>query len=230
MTSYVKSQRALLEAEARASRRIEEEAAQIDNKMRDTFNELRRSAYELGRTATHVDDNGGVRIKPPQSPVWNGPHGRSKSREITLLENGMIVEHVNVRKEEREAKDRKRKDEKRARKVSRGSVMNASIISSQSYSAPIDNLKPNSRYSQGSSARPISVFTSPHERHDLPRAYSQASFSDVHSLASGSPRVPRFFGIKNLSAGWTSQVSLAPSGMSGSMMDMQYVLYSMNYC
>ena len=29
--------------------------------------------------------------------------------------------------------------------------------------------------------------------------------------------------MKNLSAGWRSQDSLAPSGMSGSMVDMQYV-------
>lgn len=140
----------------------------------------------------------------------------------------MIVEHVDVRKEEREARERRKKEERRARKSSRGSMMDVtSIISAQSLGPPLTDsgvgLKPYSRYSQASSARPTSVLTAPHERPDLPRAYSQASFSDVHSLGSASPRRTRFFGIKNLSAGWRSQDSLAPSGMSGSMVDMQYV-------
>lgn len=48
--------------------------------------------------------------------------------------------------------------------------------------------------------------------------------SDVHSLGSASPNRPRFFGFKNLSAGWRSQDSLAPSGMSGSVVDMHVAL------
>lgn len=54
------------------------------------------------------------------------------------------------------------------------------------------------------------------------RAMSQASFSDLHSIGSASsPRRSRFFGFKNLSSGWRSSDSLAPSG---SMIDMQYVI------
>jgi hypothetical protein len=140
----------------------------------------------------------------------------------------MIVEHVDVRKEEREARERRRKEERRARKSSRSSAVEVtSIISGNSNGFLTDNgggsssLKPYSRYSQASSARPISILTNPNERADLPRAYSQASFSDVHSLGSASPR-RRFFGFKNLSAGWKSQDSLAASAMTGgSMVDMQ---------
>lgn len=201
--------------------------------MRDTYSQLRRSAYDMGNVTTSTDDTGGVRIKPPLSPSSPNlsSHARSHSREVTLLENGMIVEHVDVRKEEREARERKKKEERRARKSSRSSMMDVtSIISGQSLGPPLTDsgvgLKPYSRYSQASSLRPTSILTAPHERPDLPPAYSQASFSDVHSLGSASPRRSRFFGMKNLSAGWRSQDSLAPSGISGvsgSMLDMQCV-------
>ncbi|KAF9461260.1 hypothetical protein BDZ94DRAFT_1323411 [Collybia nuda] len=230
LNTYIKSQRTLLEAEALAHARAMQEAKQLDSRMRDTYSQLRRSAYDMGSNPTPADDSGGVRIKPPLSP--SSPiniHNRSHSREITLLENGMIVEHVDVRKEERDARERRKKEERRARKSSRGSMMDVtSIISAQSLGPPLTDsgvgLKPYSRYSQTSSARPTSVLTAPHERPDLPRAYSQASFSDIHSLGSASPRRTRFFGIKNLSAGWRSQDSLAPSGMSGSMIDMHVAL------
>jgi len=206
-----------------------QEAKQLDSRMRDTYSQLRRSAYDMGNTTAQADDTGGVRIKPPLSPSSPNfsPHARSHSREITLLENGMIVEHVDVRKEEREARERKKKDDRRARKSSRSSMMDVtSIISGQSLGPPLTDsgigLKPYSRYSQASSLRPTSILTAPQ---DLPHAYSQASFSDVHSLGSGSPRRSRFFGVKNISTGWRSQDSLAPSGMSGSMVDMQCVFF-----
>lgn len=234
LNTYLKSQRTLLEAEALAHARAMQEAKQLDNRMRDTYSQLRRSAYDLGNIAIAADDAGGVRIRPPLSPSSPNlsSHTRSHSREITLLKNGMIVEHVDVRKEEREAKERKKKEERRARKSSRSSMMDVtSIISGQSLGPPLTDsgigLKPYSRYSQASSLRPTSIITAPHERPDLPHAYSQASFSDVQSLGSASPRRSRFFGMKNLSAGWRSQDSLAPSGISGvsgSMLDMHVAL------
>ncbi|KAJ7218068.1 hypothetical protein GGX14DRAFT_439572 [Mycena pura] len=233
LNTYIKAQRTLLEAEALARARAMQEAKQLDNRMRDTYSQLRRSAYDAGNGAVPVvDDSGGVRIKPPQSPS-SPSHPRSHSREVTLLENGMIVEHVDVRKEEKVARERRRKDEKRARKSSRSSVIDVnSIISAQSLNPNADSgvgLNPYSRYSQASSVRPTSVLTAPLDRSELPRAYSQASFSDIHSLGSGSPRLTRFFGMKNLSAGWRSQDSLAPSGMSGSMMDMHVALQNESY-
>ncbi|KAJ7084387.1 hypothetical protein B0H15DRAFT_911170 [Mycena belliarum] len=228
LNTYIKSQRTLLEAEALARARAMQEAKQLDSRMRDTYSQLRRSAYDTGSSPTPADDTGAIRIKPPRSPASPNHPGRSHSREVTLLENGMIVEHVDVRKEEKEARERRRKEEKRARKSSRSSFIDVnSIISAQSFNPNIDSgvgLKPYSRYSQASSARPTSVLTAPPDRAELPRAYSQASFSDIHSLGSASPRRTRFFGIKNLSGGWRSQDSLAPSGISGSMMDMHVAL------
>ena len=137
----------------------------------------------------------------------------------------MIVEHVDVRKEEKEARERRKRQEKRARKSSKSSVMDVtSIISANSVGqGEKEGLAPYSRYSQASSGRPTSVLTAPLDRPDLPRAFSQASFSDFHSMGSSSPRKTRFFGMLNLSAGWKSQDSFAPSGISGSMVDMQYV-------
>lgn len=206
-----------------------QEAKRLDSRMRDTYSQLRRSAYELGSTPAPTDDSGAVRIKPPISPVgqnYTHSHTRSQSRDVTLLENGMIVETVDVRKEEREARERRRKEERRARKSSRSSVFDAtSIMSGQSGGQTSDTLRPRPVHSSASMPRPNSVFTAAgHERPDLPRAYSQASFSDVHSLGSTSPK-RKFFGMRNLSTGWRSQDSLAPSyapsGISGSMMDMQ---------
>jgi len=201
--------------------------------MRDAYSQLRRSAFDTGSAATPIDDSGGVRIKPPRSPSSppGVPHLRGHSREVTLLENGMIVEHVDVRKEEKEARERKRKEGRRARKSSRSSAVDVtSLYSVQSLAAPQTDgglgLRPYSRYSPSDSTRPSSVLTTPLERPNLPRAYSQASFSDVHSLGSASPRRSRFFGTKNPSTGWRSQESFAPSGMSGSMIDMQYVFLS----
>ncbi|GLB37079.1 hypothetical protein LshimejAT787_0401300 [Lyophyllum shimeji] len=233
LRTYIKAQKTLLEAEALAHARAMQEAKQLDNRMRDAYSQLRRSAYDLGNTGSPADDTGGVRIKPPSSPITpvNNAHARSHSREITLLENGMIVEHVDVRKEEREARERKKKEERRARKSSRGSTMDVtSIISANSMGAPHTDsgigLRPYSQYTPNS-ARPTSVLTAPVDRPEMPRAYSQASFSDVHStsLGSASPRRTRFFGFRNLSAGWRSQDSLAPSGIqSGSMVDMHLAL------
>ena len=205
--------------EAHARVQAMQEAKQLDNKVRDAYTQLRSSAYDLGSHAAIADDTGGVRIKPPKSTSPAGhSHNLSQSREITLLENGMIVEHVDVRREEREAKERRRKEERRARKSSRSSAVDVtSIISVGSNGLHTDHgasLKPYSRYSHTSSVRPISILTAPNERPDLPRFYSQASLSDVHSLGSDSPK-KRFFGFRNLSAGWRSQDSLAASAMTG---------------
>jgi hypothetical protein len=217
-----------MEAEALAHTRAMQESRQLDSKMRDTYSQLRRSAYDLGACASPMDETGGVRIKSPTPPA--GPHARSHSREVTLLENGMIVEHVDVRKEEREERERRRKEERRERSRARkSSHSGADVMSVYSINSimPLNDSggqRPQSRYSQAGAVRPTSVLTAPplDQHPSLPRAYSQASFSDAQSLGPPSPR-NRFFGYKNLHSGWRSQDSLAQSGMSGSMMDMQYV-------
>jgi hypothetical protein len=227
----LKSQRALLEAEALAYARAMQESKQLDNRMRDAYSQLRRSAYDMGNSAMPSDDTGGVRIRPPKSVTLPAAqtHERSQSRDVTLLENGMIVEHVDVRREEREARERRKREERRARKSSRSSVIDAnSLMSAGSFSPspPADGLRPQSHYSQPNpSSRPLSVLTTSADRPEIPRAYSQASFSDIHSMTSGSPRRSVFFPAKMWKDGVKSQDSLAMSGMSGSMMDMQYVIW-----
>ena len=209
----------------------------LDEKMRDTFSQLRRSAYELGSSSQPTDDSGALRIRSPRLPSQStsGP-AQGHSREVTLLENGMIVEHVDIRREEREERERRRKEERRdrsrARKTSRSSRSAADVASV--YSVPLASPLPqvdsgffsnarDSRYSQSFSPRPSSVVTGG-ER--LLRAQSQASFSDMMSVGSAaSPRRSRFFGFKNLSSAWQSRDSMAPSG---SMIDMQCVHISWN--
>ncbi|CDO75686.1 hypothetical protein BN946_scf184941.g39 [Trametes cinnabarina] len=233
LDQYVKSQRQLLEAEALARARALRESRLLDEKMRDTFTQLRRSAYELGTSASPTDDTGALRLK--------AGNNHSHSREVTLLENGMIVEHVDLRKEEKEERERRRKEERRekrsasrARKSSRSSRSAADVASV--YSMPLQSPLPqmdsgffsgagarDSRYSQSFSPRPSSVLTGNGDRpQTLLRAQSQASFSDMQSIGSASsPRRSRFFGFKNLSAAWLSRDSMAPSG---SMIDMHLAL------
>ena len=192
---------------------------------------MRRSTYDLTNAAVDADETGGLRIRQPTSPisgVLNNRHTRSHSREVKLLENGMVVEHVDVRKEEREERERRKREEKRARKLSRSSALDkTSIISAASVGQLTDNglgLQPYSSYSQSNSRRPNSVLTAPSDRPDVPPAYSQASFSDVHSVGSNSPRRSKFLGFRSLTPGWKSRDSLSPSGISGisgSMIDMQ---------
>lgn len=217
LETYVKQQRALLEQEAMAHMRAMRESRQLDDRMRESYSQFRRSAYEGSQ-----DD--GVRVKSSLSGISS--HRRSNSRDITMLENGIIVEHVDVRKEEKEERDRRRKEERRersrARKSSRASGIDVmSLYSTQSHlpgaAEGSIGLMPGMGHS-----RPASVLTGSPDSPGIPRAFSMASFSDVASMNSASPRRSRFFGFKNLSAGWMSQDSLAPSAMTGgSMVDMQ---------
>lgn len=243
LETYVRAQRLLLEAETLAHARAMQESRQLENKMRDTYSQLRRSAYELGASTVNpgaitLDETGRIR-----STTLPGSHqrARSHSRDVTLLENGMIVEHVNVKKEEKDERERRKREERRersrARKSSRGSVHDLSSVygslhpsqlpSGTSGGAPGDHNLRASRYSQSSLRPPSILSSSMGERSPtLPRAYSTTSFSDLHSIAgSTSPnRKTRFFGnIRTLSpGGWRSRDSLAQSGVSGSMLDMQY--------
>lgn len=240
LDTYIRAQRQLLEVEAVAHARAMRESRQLDDRMRDAYSQLRRSAYELGSSPVFSDDSGGVRIKIPNSPSVPSGLAHGHGRDITLLENGMIVEHVDVRREERERRKEERRERSRARKSSRSSRSGVDVMSVYSLPAqplPTDSgffsgVRSDSRFSQSMSARPSSVLTGGNERPlTMLRAQSQASFSDLQSVGStSSPRRSRFFGLKNLSAGWRSQDSLAPSG---SMIDMQYVicrLYSRFIC
>ncbi|KAG6337086.1 hypothetical protein ID866_1997 [Astraeus odoratus] len=232
LSQYVKAQRSLLEKEALAHALAMQESKQLENSVRDTYAQLYRSLYE----SDGIDD-GAFKLKPPRSTsITNGTgvhHTRSPSRDITLLQNGLIVEHVDVRREEKEERDRRRRQEKRERsrprKSSRASAIDVtSLYSSHSYVPYADNgfgTMQSPRLS-GVSTRPTSSLATPIDRQaSLGQVYSQASFSDAHSPGSASPRRSRFFGFKNLSGAWRSQDSLAASGMSGSMVDMHVALH-----
>lgn len=214
-------QQNLVEAENLAHARAVLESRQLEDRLRDVYSQLRRSAYELGTTSP-VDR--GVRIRNPHSsmlPLPSQAHGHN--REVTMLENGMVVEHLNVRKEERDDRQQRRREEKRARarKSSRGSTYDvSSMLSNMSplphtdSSLPLIPLRP-------SNSRPMSVLTSP-----TVGMQSNPSIEALSMISAGaSPRQTRFLGMQNLSPSFRSSDSLAPSGFSGSMVDMQCVLF-----
>lgn len=139
----MKTQRSLLEAEALARARAMHESHIIDNKVRDTYDHLRRTTGEFGEdelqqtqsrlrpsasgkghsprrstisggTPIIVSPSGGtLPLVSPNGVHGHGRHQSAGTREMTLLENGMIVEHVDVRREEKE----RRREEKRERKL-----------------------------------------------------------------------------------------------------------------
>lgn len=205
------------------------ESRQLDDKMRDAYSELRRSAYDLGTSASALDD-GGVKIRSPSGGAF-GDETRHHKRETTLLENGMIVERVDVRKVEA----RMRKEERRARKASRDSATDnrererdaTSLYSFQaaegaaSLRAPYDSSMsigmPTSRSVRSMYTTPSSSWQPPVSDRPMSMAPGLASQTSLDS--SASPR-RRFFGMKQWSGYFGSNASLVPSG---SMVDMQYV-------
>jgi hypothetical protein len=201
------------------------ESRQLEDRMRDAYSQLRRSAYELG-AATSQDDRG-IRIKTLRSSVPHLPgQTNGQSREVTVLENGMLVEHVDFRKEEREGRQQRRREEKRTRprKSSRGSALDvASMYSTTSPLPQTDSGLP-LLPSHSSTSRPMSVLTSP-DTLVTRGMQSNASVEALSMISAGaSPRLTRFFGARNLSPSFRSSDSLAgASGMSGSMVDMQFV-------
>ena len=71
--------------------------------------------YDTGSSLSPADDLGGIRIRPPLSPTSpsnHHAHTRFHVSELMLLENGIIVEHVDVRKEEKEAREHRRREDK----------------------------------------------------------------------------------------------------------------------
>ena len=115
--TYIKQQGELLEAEAEACARAREDAQWIDAKVRDTYTQLvRRSMYDLGDTQLGSNHAvGRIRIQPPHSSgVWD--HSSPKedlkcTRDVTLLENGVIKERVGVKHKERKEEMRRHREE-----------------------------------------------------------------------------------------------------------------------
>jgi hypothetical protein len=80
------------------------------------LSELCRSGYDLGTSASALDD-GGIKIRSPSAGAF-GEDPRHHKRHTTLLESGMIVECMDVRK----AEARIRKEEHHARQASGDSL------------------------------------------------------------------------------------------------------------
>jgi hypothetical protein len=205
------------------------ESRQLEDRMRDAYSQLRRSAHELG-AATSQDDRG-IRIKTLRSSVSHLPgQTSSQSREVTVLENGMVVEHVDVRREERDGRSQRRRGEKRtrARKSSRGSAFDvASMYSTTSPLPQTDSGLP-LLTSRSSTSRPMSVLTSPADTLVTRGMQSNTSVEALSMVSGASPRRTRFFGVRNLSPSFRSSDSVAgASGWSGSMVDMQFVPFPM---
>jgi hypothetical protein len=172
----------------------------------------------MGATSSPADDMAAF-ASSLNSPLLHQPISMCILDHITLPENGMIVEHVDVRKEEREARERKRKEEN-VQESLLGVLLWMSLLpflhramahSPITASSHILNI-------------PIRALFD-HECFDrlakTPRLTSSLFTGFFHSLGSGSPRRTRCFGIRNPSAGWMSQDNLAHFGMSGSMVDRQ---------
>jgi hypothetical protein len=204
--------------------------------MRDAYSELRRSAYDLGASASALDD-GGVKIRSPNaSGFGDDVRNNSHKRDTTLLENGMIVERVDVRKEEA----RIRRGERRARKASRDSL-NAidnrdrerdatSLYSFQAAEGPA-SLRASLPYdssmsvSLGANRSVRSMYTTPSSSWqppvpNRPMSMAQGLASQTSLDSTASPR-RRLFGMRQWSGYFGSNASLV---QSGSMVDMQYVI------
>ena len=163
-----------------------QESRLLETKLKDTYDNLRRSTHELpsGMTSSH-NQKRSVSGPAPLGPiVVDGASGHSRhqsqGREVTLLENGMIVEHVDVRKEEkerrREEKRERERERSRARKSSRSSGNNgngaAEVMSMYSAHSPLPNHVDSGFYSAASNG---SMAMLAREQRDRPMSLSQSS-------------------------------------------------------
>ncbi|KZV73307.1 hypothetical protein PENSPDRAFT_649040 [Peniophora sp. CONT] len=209
---YVRSQLALLEAEALARARAQQDARRAADRARDTFAAAqRRSTADLAHSYQNAHHKGLVTPEHDGVKLGDG---------ATLLENGLIVEHVDVRREARE----KRRAEKRgrSRKSSRGSV--ADVASVYSLGNPLSGYPydPSQQHAPSPSSRPMSVLTAPALGGENG---SMMSVGSIGVMGNESPRRRFFGGMRNLSQGFRSNDSLA---QSGSMIDMHVALQREN--
>ena len=189
-----------------------------DSKMRDAYFELRRSTNDISRV--DIPGEGHVNgIKLRASTAFDGPDGR----EVTLLESGMILEHVDVRRQEREERDWRQREEHRTRKASRVSIGEASSMHSTSNPIMPVNFASRSQISLTTSATspgamsmrrmstPMALSPSGGGRPGITRGTSQNSVE--------TKSTPRFFGFRHWRGAHGSEASLHHN--SGSMLDMQ---------
>lgn len=236
LEAYLKSQSALLVAEAAARAQTQRESRLMENRVRESYSQIKRSGHETVSTSPRTS---GIAVRVAATP--NAPYTPPVEKDATLLENGLIVEKVDLKKEEREERARMRsleRNERQRRRMSSaalndgGSVYNASIYSGGSpapdtsshsflpYAQPNGHPGPYAQVAQASAAQlsPGSTnrrFSSAGQPLSPSRPTMQRGASQA-SNETGGTGVRRFFGYKHWGGGG-SQTSLA---MSGSMMDM----------
>ncbi|KAG8964481.1 hypothetical protein FRC03_001732 [Tulasnella sp. 419] len=247
LQAYVTSQSALLAAESRARSEAIRESKLIETRLRDSYAQIRRSAYEHG--ATHVlpveegpSPGAGVRVKAPRSisgSGWPTNPATGSRRDLTLLENGMIVERVDVKKEEREERQRLKKEEKQWRRMSSSGGLSASfsvpngdgssLYSGGAPSPTMDQgvypygtnsfgVPPSSPGMMSSNASMRRLSTTSLSQLNPPRPAMHrinSSQASVETAGAGTGVVKRFFGYKHW--GGASQTSLAISGSVANM-------------
>lgn len=174
----------------------------------------------------------------PASASSSKRRSRSKEREVTLLESGMIMERVDIQREEREEKERRRAEEReerrRTRKVSRvsttgipsgyGSGVGATMSdasSMHSLSAPMQSVN------YGGSRSQISLIAAPPsiagKRMSSPMILTPPRPAMTRGTSQSSVEsrgTPRFFGFRHWNGAYGSEASQHAN--SGSMVDMQY--------
>lgn len=215
--SYVKQQGELLRTEAEARAKAQQESQLVDARMRDTYSQLRQSAY--------IDEDiaSGVPIQPPRSSMYGGLPSSGKEdykhkRDMTLLENGMIMERVDVKREEKEREKERKKEEKKMRKMSQ--MTDISSITPGTYGPPMTPTPSGMDLeSNGGFEMTYPNMSSPSLQTSRPKsAPLGAPLGKYGSPASVDGRGARFLGSRHWQAPWSSGASMAPSG---SMMDMQ---------
>ncbi|KDQ21738.1 hypothetical protein BOTBODRAFT_168954 [Botryobasidium botryosum FD-172 SS1] len=129
LEAYLTAQAALLEAEHRAHNQAMRESQLLDARIQDAYSQLQRSVCDLGGKpiTTGAKALSGVRIRAPRTisgPWLNGQNAdvsvtakedSSAKRDMTFLENGMILETVDIQREEKEEKARRKREEKAER-------------------------------------------------------------------------------------------------------------------
>ncbi|QRV79524.1 hypothetical protein RhiJN_07539 [Ceratobasidium sp. AG-Ba] len=233
LTDFVRKQAALLEAEQHARAQAARESRLLDNRLRDTYHALRRSAYDL--------NDGPVRTRAPTNPEELGfLASPDPARDVTLLASGMIQERVDLRKEERE---RKRSAKRHARKGSRQSKSSVGNVDATSiYSSPSPPPDSGSRMGAMGRSQPALTTTpaSPVSRRlstpltpplgptgVRPSIHTRSSQSSFESRAGKKS----FLNFKHWS-GFGSEASFGPAGPNGpyrgsvydSVADMHLVL------
>ncbi|CAE6517982.1 unnamed protein product [Rhizoctonia solani] len=228
LTDFVRKQAALLEAEHHARAQAARESRMLDTRLRDTYQQLRRSAYDL--------NDGPVRVRAPTNPDQPPFLAvQDPSRDITVLASGMIQERVDLRKEERE---RRRESKRHRRMASRQSTINVDATSV--YSSPSPPPDGGSRMgAMGRSQPALTTPVSPGRRLSTPLTPplgTPGARPSIHTRSSQSSFESRagkkgFLSFKHWS-GFGSEASFGPAGAHGayrgsvydSVADMHMVL------